>query len=292
MLIADTQESLRKAQTAVERIITADDATRDKIRHEQLVVAQQLNNNQANVVTQPLDDSMMTPYGAPSPYAYIIVVPNDAVGLIIGKSGETIRKLQNQSGAKIQVAKTEIKDTNVRNVFVEASHEKYLLAKEAIEAIISEHRRVNESQIHIGETNPFSNPHRFVKVLDKFVGLVIGKQGDTLKNIAAQTTTKIFMPQKTNNDHQYHTSDGIRVIEISGEESNCKAAERLIIDLVRGQMERTGSKDPDLYGYDDRPPKTSWNDDSFIRNYGYNSRKAEADKSKPQKDAPQANPMF
>jgi transcription antitermination factor NusA-like protein len=44
---------------------------------------------------------MMTPYGAPSPYAYIIVVPNDAVGLIIGKSGETIRRLQNQSGAKI-----------------------------------------------------------------------------------------------------------------------------------------------------------------------------------------------
>jgi hypothetical protein len=30
-------------------------------------------------------------------------------------------------------------------VFVEASHEKYLVAKEAIEAIISEHRRVNES---------------------------------------------------------------------------------------------------------------------------------------------------
>lgn len=85
----------------MERIITADDATRDKIRHEQLVVAQQLNNNQANVVQQPLDDSMMTPYGAPSPYAYIIVVPNDAVGLIIGKSGETIRRLQNQSGAKI-----------------------------------------------------------------------------------------------------------------------------------------------------------------------------------------------
>lgn len=83
------------------------------------------------------------------------------------------------------------------------------------------------------------------------------------------------------------------MIEISGEESNCKAAERMVIDLVRGQMERTGSKDPDLYGYDDRPPKTSWNDDSFIRNYGYNSRKADAEKGKPQKtEPPQANPMF
>lgn len=78
----------------------------------------------------------------------------------------------------------EIKDTNVRNVFVEGSHEKYLLAKEAIEAIISEHRRVNDPQIHIGEINPFSKPQRNLKVLDKHVGLIIGKQGDTLKNIA------------------------------------------------------------------------------------------------------------
>lgn len=101
---------------------------------------------------------MMTPYGAPSPYAYILPVPNDAVGLIIGKHGETIRKLQNDSGAKIQVAKTEIKDTNRRNVFVEGTHEKYILAKEAIEAIISEHRRASDPQIHIGDSNPFSSP--------------------------------------------------------------------------------------------------------------------------------------
>jgi len=45
------------------------------------------------------------------------------------------------SGAKIQVAKMEIQDTNVRNVFVEGSHEKYLVAKEAIEQIIQDHRR-------------------------------------------------------------------------------------------------------------------------------------------------------
>ena len=40
------------------------------------------------------DDSMMTPYGPPSDHAYIIPVPNDIVGLIIGKNGETIRRLQ------------------------------------------------------------------------------------------------------------------------------------------------------------------------------------------------------
>lgn len=43
LLIADNQSSMTRAQTAVERIISADDRTREKIRAEQLVVAQQLN---------------------------------------------------------------------------------------------------------------------------------------------------------------------------------------------------------------------------------------------------------
>lgn len=93
MIIGEVAEGIKRAAVAVERIISADDKTREKIRHEQLVVAQQLNNPAPIISNAPLDDSMMTPYGAPSAQAYILPVPNDAVGLIIGKSGETIRKL-------------------------------------------------------------------------------------------------------------------------------------------------------------------------------------------------------
>lgn len=67
----------------------------------------------------------MTPYGPPSQNSYIIPVPNDVVGLVIGKNGETIRRLQLESGAKIQVAKKEIESTNTRNVFVEAPPDRY-----------------------------------------------------------------------------------------------------------------------------------------------------------------------
>jgi hypothetical protein len=33
---------------------------------------------------------MLTPYKPPSPYAIIIAIPNECVGLIIGKGGDTI----------------------------------------------------------------------------------------------------------------------------------------------------------------------------------------------------------
>jgi len=34
---------------------------------------------------------MTTPFGPPSDMAYIIPVPEDCVGLVIGKAGETIK---------------------------------------------------------------------------------------------------------------------------------------------------------------------------------------------------------
>lgn len=39
LIIGDDVDSVRKAETTVERVIAADDNTRDKIRHEQLIVA-------------------------------------------------------------------------------------------------------------------------------------------------------------------------------------------------------------------------------------------------------------
>lgn len=47
----------------------------------------------------------MTPYGPPDRNARILPVPNDCVGLIIGKNGETIRRLHRETGCKIQVNK-------------------------------------------------------------------------------------------------------------------------------------------------------------------------------------------
>ncbi len=82
---------------------------------------------------QAFDESMLTPYGPPSPYAYIVPVPNDAIGLIIGKSGEMIRKLQQDSGAKIQVARKEVEGKGVRYVFIEGDEDKYVRAKQLIE---------------------------------------------------------------------------------------------------------------------------------------------------------------
>jgi len=95
---------------------------------------------QVGLDNQSMDDSMMTPYGPPSAQAYIVPVPDDVVGLVIGKGGDTIRQLQLDSGAKIQVAKKKVEATGMRNVFVEGPDDKYRKAKELLDDIIRVHK--------------------------------------------------------------------------------------------------------------------------------------------------------
>ena len=77
--------------------------------------------------------------------AYIIPVPNECVVLIIGKGGDTIRLIQLKSGARVQVAKKQIPNSQMRNVFIEGSLEKYEKARKLIDEIVEEHRKIHLS---------------------------------------------------------------------------------------------------------------------------------------------------
>ena len=82
-------------------------------------------------------------------------MPNECVGLIIGKGGDTIRSLQLKSGARIQVAKKQIPNSNLRNVFIEGSLEKYEKARRMIDDIVEEHRKMHLNfQSLIAGTHP------------------------------------------------------------------------------------------------------------------------------------------
>lgn len=112
-------------------------------------------------------------------------------------------------------------------MFIEADHEKYILAKEAIEAVIQEHPRQSEMCIYIGEASPFGTPCRLLKIHDRYVGLVIGKQSETIKNIATQTRTRIFIPQKPLGAGP-RDNDGVRTVELCGDPDGCQEAENRI----------------------------------------------------------------
>ncbi|TNV86104.1 hypothetical protein FGO68_gene7761 [Halteria grandinella] len=171
---------------------------------------------------------MMTPYGPANPNAYIVPVPHDCVGLIIGKGGETIRNLQIQSGAKIQVAKKEIQGTKMRNVFIEGTFERFELAKKLIDEIVHEARRLNKTQnpnvqVSINqEVNPFPGPHVPFPIPNSLTGLIIGKSGDTIKQIHNRCGAYVFIPKYSD------PNSGERILELSGSEEQIERARKEI----------------------------------------------------------------
>lgn len=89
---------------------------------------------------------MSTPSAIPVPYNYgqgtskKIDIPNGRVGVIIGKAGETIKYLQLQSGAKIQVTRDMDADPNspTRPVELMGTPEQIAKAEQLINDVLAE----------------------------------------------------------------------------------------------------------------------------------------------------------
>lgn len=98
----------------------------------------------ADVVQKPMI-SNMAPSSIPVSYGYAgsskkIEIPNGRVGVIIGKAGETIKYLQLQSGAKIQVTRDMEADLNcpTRPVELTGTPEQIAKAEQLIQEVLSE----------------------------------------------------------------------------------------------------------------------------------------------------------
>ena len=187
LLIGETEAALSKAEELVKAALNSN--SDEKAYYERDEADAALSH-------------MLTPYGPPNPDATIYRIPNDIVGLIIGKGGETIRQLQLHSSAKIQVAKSDIPGSSERNVFIEGPPEQTAHAQKLINDIISEHKRTQAA------------PHRSINypIPLNLTGMVIGRGGDTLKSLMQRTGAIIEVPKV------FNPSTDERVLTLTGSE--------------------------------------------------------------------------
>ncbi|KAF8400975.1 hypothetical protein HHK36_014278 [Tetracentron sinense] len=130
-----------------------------------------------------------------------IDIPNGRVGVIIGKAGETIKYLQLQSGAKIQVTRDMDADPNSQTRLVEltGTPEQISKAEQLINDVLSE------------------------------VGLIIGKGGETIKNMQARSGARIQLiplhlpPGDTSTE---------RTVQIEGTKEQIESAKQLVNEVT------------------------------------------------------------
>ncbi|KAK4756587.1 hypothetical protein SAY87_006714 [Trapa incisa] len=214
-------------------------------------------------------DGKNTPSLAPSaiPVAYNnygqgsskkIDIPNDRVGVIIGKGGETIKYLQNQSGAKIQVTRDADADPHAPTRMVElmGTVEQIARADQLIKEVLSEAEAGGSGTVSRRVTTQTGSEQFVMKVPNNKVGLVIGKGGETIKNMQNSTGARIQVvplhlpPGDTSTE---------RNLYIDGTSEQIEAAKQLVAEVISENRMRSSSMSGGYgqQGYQMRPP-TNW----------------------------------
>ncbi|KAG0486997.1 hypothetical protein HPP92_009092 [Vanilla planifolia] len=162
-----------------------------------------------------------------------IEIPNNKVGVLIGKSGETIRYLQMNSGAKIQITRDADSDpeSSTRPVELIGSLENISKAEQLIKDVIAEaDAGGSPALVARGFNTPHSGGEQTeIQVPNEKVGMIIGKGGETIKNLQTKTGARIqLLPQHLSE----RDSSKVRTIRITGNKKQVESAKEMIKDVM------------------------------------------------------------
>lgn len=186
-----------------------------------------------------------------------IDIPNGRVGVIIGKGGDTIKYLQVQSGAKIQVTRDMDADPNspTRSVEIQGTPEQIARAEQLITEVLAQ-ADAGVSEIVSGRrpggpAQPGAETYQ-MKIGNNKVGLVIGKGGETIKSMQAKSGARIQViplhlpPGDTSTE---------RTVYVDGTEEQIEVAKQLLNEILSENRPRN----PSGGGYRaPRPQSNTW----------------------------------
>lgn len=142
------------------------------------IIAEKMNLNKPTNNKKDMDN-----------YSFIlkVAVPNDKVGIIIGKGGITVKQIQEKTQAHIQIPPGPDDDNNaVRTLSIGGD------TKEVVEAAQMEIYLALQQQQQQAMQAPLNAI--YLQVPDDKVGIIIGKGGQTIKELQGRTQTKIQIP--------------------------------------------------------------------------------------------------
>ncbi len=176
----------------------------------------------------------------------VMKIPNEAVGLVIGRSGETIRQLQIRAGADIQVSRDQGEE---RGIVIQGPAENVAMAKSLVNQIVSE----KLESITGGGATPGaggggdgggfagpsmnSNETQFL-IPQRHVGLVIGSGGQQIRQLQDQSGARIQVA-KDPIPGSGHPLDQ-RQVTLSGDPSCVATAKGMIETLMANDPRSSG----------------------------------------------------
>lgn len=148
-----------------------------------------------------------------------VIVPRDSVGAIIGRGGEVIKDIGRNTGCQIQFKRDEDPSSPDRIAVVFARNGIDLTRATQMISNIVHSRDFAQPDHHDALKNVEES---WVQVPADKAGIVIGKRGESIKQINAESGAFC----KLTEDPRYH--DTLRIFRISGNQQQIEHAKRLI----------------------------------------------------------------
>ncbi|KAF4045553.1 KH domain [Phytophthora infestans] len=226
--IAGNQDTLELAQKLIQNLID-----------------ERQQNQGAGGFRERDDRDRMARYGGINPDgsdSVEIMVPNERVGLIIGRGGCTIKAIQQRTGTSVTIPQTpDPNHPEMRLITIRGTMEAKEAAKFEIQSMVSD----EPGQRHgYGAT---SGQTIYMQVPNDRVGVIIGKRGETIKGIQDRHAVRIQIPQVADEG----SNPPVRTISIQGPAPNLAGAKEevdMVILQGAGCQGGYGSGSGDRYG--------------------------------------------
>ncbi|XP_010527131.1 PREDICTED: far upstream element-binding protein 1 [Tarenaya hassleriana] len=259
----EIQMAKQKAQEIAARLLSSADAKRPRVDNGAAFDSGEKGFSTGPSDGKPLSGSVSSnipfSYGSYQGTTKKIEIPNMRVGVIIGKGGETIKYLQLQSGAKIQVTRDMDADPNAPSRMVEltGTSDQISKAEQLINDVLQEAEAGGSGGVSRRMSGQAGSEQFVMTVPNNKVGLVIGKGGETIKSMQAKTGARIQViplhlpPGDTSAE---------RTIQIDGTSDQIEHAKHLVNEVISGEHRLRNPSMGGGYppqGYQARPP-SSW----------------------------------
>ena len=154
-----------------------------------------------------------------------MIVPANKAGLIIGSHGDNLRRIEKMSQVKMQFDQQWQGGENERRIVITGFPEDIEEARRLIVEKITEEKEFYKSRNNYETTQ--------IMIQNSKIGLIIGRGGETVKDLQDRSGAKIFVNQDTkydaNNSNSYE-----KAVTISGDPEAVKLAQSMINDILNG----------------------------------------------------------